>query len=32
MVLVAGEQQALRAVELLDAQGYSAVVAAAVDR
>ncbi len=31
VVLVAGEQQALRAVELLDAQGYSAAATAAVE-
>jgi prephenate dehydrogenase len=31
IVLVAGEEQALRAVELLDAQGYSAAATAAVE-
>jgi prephenate dehydrogenase len=32
VVLVAGEEQALRAVELLDAQGYAAIAAPAVER
>ena len=31
VVLVAGQEQALRAVELLDAQGYGAVATAAVE-